>query len=413
MNSRYLAVMSLAVMALGFIITLFLEETTWVFILQSGFEAGLVGGIADWFAVTALFRHPLGIPIPHTSLLLRNRDKIVRALISALEDELLNKTSIENRIRKLKLLQLGGSMLTKLAARRKVRVGVIEELIPIIQQLPLERAAAIAQSGVGAVVERMDFKLHADQLLTKTMEAGYDEKVLDYALGEALQWSQRPATRAMLGKLANDKLSEVKMGGLMGFAVQAFAGFMDEEKIGGMLQGMLVSGIRNLQDRDSAYRDTIMRELRVRLFQLAEDDERIGKLHQRALDAIASDKGALFMLARLEELRALALEKLEEQRETGAPALFAIYASIVRSLNRDSERIARWEDKLLAYAIHLVETNHYRIGQLVKDNLDQMDDAALVSMLEDKVGQDLQWIRVNGAICGFIVGIALSLIQLI
>ncbi|MNG14964.1 hypothetical protein D3C84_987590 [compost metagenome] len=131
------------------------------------------------------------------------------------------------------------------------------------------------------------------------------------------------------------------------------------------------------------------------------------------LDAIASDKGELFMLARLEELRSLALEKLEEQRQTGAPSLFKLYASIVRSLNRDPERIARWEDKLLAYAIHLVETHHYRIGQLVKDNLEQMDDAALVSMLEDKVGQDLQWIRVNGAICGFIVGIVLSLIQLI
>jgi uncharacterized membrane-anchored protein YjiN (DUF445 family) len=95
-------------MACGFIITLLLKETTLVKILQGGFEAGLVGGLADWFAVTALFRHPMGIPIPHTSLLLRNRDKIVRSLISALENELLNKESIENRLRKLKLLQMGG-----------------------------------------------------------------------------------------------------------------------------------------------------------------------------------------------------------------------------------------------------------------------------------------------------------------
>jgi uncharacterized membrane-anchored protein YjiN (DUF445 family) len=412
MSSRYLAITSLAVMACGFIITLLLKETTLVKILQGGFEAGLVGGLADWFAVTALFRHPMGIPIPHTSLLLRNRDKIVRSLISALENELLNKESIENRLRKLKLLQMGGRMLTRLFARRKVRTMMIEEMIPIIQQLPLEKAAELAQSAVASVVRNIDMKLTADWLLTKAMEAGYDEMALDYALKEAHNWAKRDATKLMLGKLAADKLAEVKMGGLMGFAVQAFAGFMDEDKIGGMLQGMLVSGIAGLQDRDNPHRDTIMREVRVRLFQWAEDEESLDRVKSRVLGMIEGGGGKLFMQARLEELRSLALEKLEEQRQTSGRVLFSLYASIVRSLNRDPERITNWENKLLAYAIHLVETHHYRIGQLVKENLDGMDDAALVRMLEEKVGSDLQWIRVNGALCGFLVGIVLSLFQL-
>ncbi|WP_127533868.1 DUF445 domain-containing protein [Paenibacillus kobensis] len=412
MNSRYLAVLSLAIMACGFIVTLIVPETTFVFILQGGFEAGLVGGIADWFAVTALFRHPMGIPIPHTSLLLRNRDKIVRALISALENELLNKESIENRLRKLKLLQLAGRLLTKLAARRKVRTALIEELIPMVQQLPLEKAAELAQSAVASVVQRTDLKLVADKLLTTAMEKGYDEMALDYVLGEALGWSKRPETRVLLGKIAAEKIAEVKMGGFMGFAVQAFAGFMDEDKIGGMLQNMLVSGIRGLQSDDSPHRDVIMREIRVRLFQFAENEEAIGRIQERLHGMVQSGEGKLFMLARLEELRSLALEKLEEQAQTGGEALFKLYATIVRGLNRDPERIVNWENKLLAYAIHLVETNHYRIGQLVKDNLDQMDDAALVNMLENKVGNDLQWIRVNGALCGFIVGIVLALFQL-
>lgn len=412
MRSRYLAIMSLVVMACGFIITLLLKDTTLVKILQGGFEAGLVGGLADWFAVTALFRHPMGIPIPHTSLLLRNRDKIIRSLISALENELLNKESIENRLRKLKMLQMGGRMLTRLFARRKVRTMIIEEVIPIVQQLPLEKAAELAQSAVASVVRNIDMKFTADKLLTKAMEAGYDEMALDYVLQEAHNWAKRPTTKLMLGKLAADKLSEVKMGGFMGFAVQAFAGFMDEDKMGGMLQGMLVSGIAGLQDRDNTYRDTIMREVRVRLFQWAENEESLDRVKGRVLGMIEGGEGKLFMLARLEELRSLALEKLEEQRQTGGRVLFSMYASIVRSLNRDPERVASWEDKLLAYAIHLVETNHYRIGQLVKENLDQMDDAALVRMLEEKVGSDLQWIRVNGALCGFLVGIVLSLFQL-
>lgn len=119
MKSRYLAGTSLAVMGAGFLITLILPQNLGVRLLQGGFEAGLVGGFADWFAVTALFRHPMGIPIPHTSLLLKNRDKIVNSLISALETELLNKESITKRLRKMKLFQGLSTGLMKLLSRKK------------------------------------------------------------------------------------------------------------------------------------------------------------------------------------------------------------------------------------------------------------------------------------------------------
>ncbi|MEH7108744.1 DUF445 family protein, partial [Bacillus sp. JJ1764] len=81
-NTQHLATISLIVMAAGFLITIPLEPSIWRTILQGGFEAGLVGGLADWFAVTALFRHPLGLPIPHTALLPKNREKIIAKIIS-------------------------------------------------------------------------------------------------------------------------------------------------------------------------------------------------------------------------------------------------------------------------------------------------------------------------------------------
>lgn len=113
MRSKNLATMSLAFMACGFLITLFLPENLAVILLRGGFEAGLVGGIADWFAVTALFRHPMGLRIPHTSLLLKNRDKIIQSLITAMETELLNKESIENKLRKFGFISMGSKPLTK------------------------------------------------------------------------------------------------------------------------------------------------------------------------------------------------------------------------------------------------------------------------------------------------------------
>lgn len=119
------------------------------------------------------------------------------------------------------------------------------------------------------------------------------------------------------------------------------------------------------------------------------------------------------MMERLEELRRLLISMLEQERDGGGRHVFAIYRSIIRDLGKDPQKVAVWEDRLLQGIIRTVEKNHYRIGILVKENLDRMDDAALVYMLEEKVGQDLQWIRVNGAVCGFLVGIILSLVQLI
>lgn len=86
---------------------------------------------------------------------------------------------------------------------------------------------------------------------------------------------------------------------------------------------------------------------------------------------------------------------------------------LVRRIGKEQEWIQASEERIRGTLIAFVESNHYRIGQLVKENLDQMDDASLVNMLEEKVGKDLQWIRVNGAVCGFVVGLVLTVIQMI
>lgn len=412
MRSRYLAGFSLAVMACGFVVTLFLPENTWTLLLKGGFEAGLVGGIADWFAVTALFRHPLGIPIPHTSLLLRNKNRIVQSLVSAMENELLNKASIENKLRKMNILKTVSTALTRLLRKKRVRLAILDFATQLIRSLPLEKAVPHVQSGMSAYIRGFDLKPLADQLLTKAMNSGMDERAIDFLLDKAEDWAERPETAYMLGKLASDKLAAVNVRGFMGFAVQAISGFMSEDKLGGILQGMLLSAIRDLHDKDNSYREAIIREVRIQLFQFANDDEKLMRLNNGLAGYFEGEDGASFMLKTLEDVRRFALDKLEEQRLTGGRSLFALYSALLRKANAEADTIARWEGQLSAFIIHLVESNHYRIGQLVKENVDQMDDASLVRMLEDKVGKDLQWIRVNGALCGFVVGLVLSLIQL-
>lgn len=413
MKSRNLATISLAIMACGFLVTLFLPENLAVILLRGGFEAGLVGGIADWFAVTALFRHPLGLKIPHTSLLLKNRDKLIQSLISAMENELLNKESIENKLRKIRIVSLGGTMLTRFFSRKKARTEIMEQLKDFVLRLPVEQAVPYLQSAAAGYLREADLGAAADKIATSLMNDGKDVAVLDYALEGISSWSGRPETRAMLGKIASEKLAEVKLGGLKGMAFQAFVGFVDADMLGEMLQGMVQSAIRDFREEDSPYREEIIREIRVALFQVVKDEEKMAALKGWALSELQGEPAAVFLQQQLEGIRVKAVSLLEEDRAGGGRKMFGLYAMLVRRISKEQEWIRGWEERIRASLIAFVEANHYRIGQLVKENLDQMDDAALVNMLEEKVGKDLQWIRVNGAVCGFVVGLVLTVIQMI
>lgn len=413
MKSSNMATISLAVMGAGFAITLFLPDHLAILLLRGAFEAGLVGGIADWFAVTALFRHPLGLRIPHTSLLLKNRDKIVQSLISAMETELLNKKSIEEKLSSFAFIPAAAGWVTRMMRRRKTRERLLEQASVLLRRLPLERAVPPLQKALAGYAAEADLVSLAETALARLIKDGKDEAVFDYALERALEWGERSETKAMLGKLAAEKLAEVKLGGFKGVAFQAFIGFLDEEMLGDLLQNMLLSGIRDVRSEDGEYRSVIMREIRVSLFQVAGDEERLGQLREWATGVIQSDRTAGFLLERLEELRAKAEAILDEEQARGGRRVFGLYSRLLRRLAGEEEWAETAEQRIRGALIGFVEANHYRIGRLVKDNLDKMDDAALVDMLEGKIGKDLQWIRVNGALCGFLIGLVLTILGLL
>lgn len=413
MNSKYIAGISLIIMAAGFLITLALPDYTWILILQGGFEAGLVGGFADWFAVTALFRHPMGIPIPHTSLLLKNKDRIVQSLVSALETELLNKESIEKKLRGWNLVERATSMATKAIQKKKVRAQLLDSVIRIVEKLPLEKLSPMIQSGLASYVRKAELHEAVDKLATYLIKQGYDEKALDYVLQQVEAWAGRLETKRMLGRLANEKMGEVKLGGLMGFAFQAFAGFMDEDKLGILLQNMIASSIRDLKEEDNEYRALIIREIRVQLFQLTSSEEKMERVKAWLLEHIEQDRFEDMIKERMEDIRAMALKALVRERDNGGRLVLKGYRVIVNQVQANPEWIHELENKVSQAIVSVVENNHYRIGQLVKENVDQMDDEALVEMLEGKIGKDLQWIRVNGALCGFVIGLALSVLKML
>lgn len=408
---KHTAILSLGVMAAGFAVTFPFLGAGAGALLHGGFEAGLVGGLADWFAVTALFRRPLGLPIPHTALLPRNRDKVVRSLVNVMENEFLTKDSIKSKVNGY----LTPERMVGLAERHlEDAVSAAVKLSEYaLRQLPLERIVPVLAREVRGLIGKLDtaalLRLASEAVISRDL----DEKVLLYLLAKAEDLASRDSVRRQLGAMAAQSLANVQAKGFMGFAVGAFAGFMSEDKLGDMLQNAILSNLRGMRAYpDHPLRQMVFAEMRRALEELPENETALRELNEAKEKLPDRLDLEVSMMRWGEELRGKALAFLETGRfadEVVRPALSAL----VERYKRDSESLVPVQQWLQTRIAGVIDDNHSRIGQLVRENLDKLDNATLIRMIEEKIGGDLQWIRVNGAVCGFLIGLVLEGINLL
>jgi len=169
---RVLATAMLAGMAAVFISATHLVDVhpAWGFV-RAFAEAAMVGGIADWFAVTALFRHPLGVPIPHTAIIPRNKDRIGDALAAFLRDNFLTPSVVARRMRQVDLAGAVGRFLASPPSQGRLREGGSRLLADILEALDEEKLGGMVKSADAARVCPIEIA----PLLGQTMNAGINE----------------------------------------------------------------------------------------------------------------------------------------------------------------------------------------------------------------------------------------------
>ncbi|WP_286231172.1 DUF445 domain-containing protein [Neobacillus mesonae] len=405
-NTRHLATISLAVMAAGFLITIPLEPSIWKTILQGGFEAGLVGGLADWFAVTALFRHPLGVPIPHTALLPKNREKITGKIISMLENDWLTKESIRAKINSFqiseKLFELAEKEMESEAAKKNI-ISLLQHFIKLID---IPKIAPILEKEIKVRLQEIDIKNYLPLLIDQISLRKYDEKALDYVLKEVDEWAKRDSTKYRLGGMAVEMIENIKADGFMQFALRSFSSLVNEEKLGNIIQSLIVKGVDSFRDPNNQNRQTLLLHIHQKLESLKSDEkvyEELEHFRTQIIDRWHLEEKIVELLT---EIQKKALDF------TGEPNFYDKYvlpiiANNLGKLKADQEKVQQLETWLKKQIVSFVDHNHSKIGTLVKENLDKLDTKTLTHMIETNVGKDLQWIRVNGAVCGFLIGLIL------
>jgi uncharacterized membrane-anchored protein YjiN (DUF445 family) len=365
-------------------------------------EAAMVGGLADWFAVTALFRHPLGLPIPHTAIIPRNKDRIGDTLAQFLRDNFLIPVVIAKRTRRLDVAGAIARWLTDPpeGAGGRFRQGASKLVAQVLEGLDPARLGGMVKAGIGARLRETDVAPILGQLLKATIAEGRHTPLLD----GAIRW----AAKALA---SNDHLIRA----------------MVHDKAGSILRW---TGL------DTTVSNKLIDGLDKLLTEMIDNPEHPLRLKaEEGLDRLAWDlQHDRRMRDRVEGMKDGLLANPAMQRwldglwEQARGALLSIARDPERAMNGKLGDLLRQLGETLAHDPRLSRTiNRFvrrsivgiaadygdGIVRLVSETVRGWDADTITRRLENAVGRDLQYIRVNGTLVGGLVGLVIHAVDMV
>jgi len=384
-------------------------DGVWLRIVAAGFEAAMVGGFADWFAVTALFRHPLGLPIPHTAIIPTRRAKIIEGIVTMVEEDWLSPEVIGARLARMSPGDVIIEWLRDPAHLERVGAPLRDVLRGVARMLTEDEVVAFVERGLQRQVRDLPVDATTGRWLARAVASEGADAAFTAVATSLANLAERPRTAAELHWWLDRSAHALRAGG------KRFVPFMLRRKV---VQRKIVE----------AACDYAAAELRSAAQQ---SDHPLRRLVLDALGRFADRlaAGEAEALAQAERLRAAVVESLEAGtlvRDTlarlraqledeladphGSLAALVdrtLHAGILEALE-DAERRAAFDRWIRATAQDLIARHHDQIGLTVRESLEALETGALVAQIEARVGADLQFIRLNGAVVGGLVGVALA-----
>ncbi len=373
-------------------------------------EAALIGGIADWFAVTALFRKPLGISW-HTAIIPNNRDRIVASVSNLVSSELLSVDALKGKLESLNLVDtiVDGLLgkLDKLLSEENFQEMIGDKA----ENLDKSKIAAYLDRFIKEGLKKEELSNDIRTLLVKAFEDGRHKEWLSGLVGKAVEIAKKDSTREKIYRLLREqeKYNESNTGA-GSFFVKILLNMSRNSKysnlfsISQLLQNELVKTLESVNEP--------VNPLFIKLTECAEDLLKRLDGDQTLLELLQTWKnGVLEHLGLLEALQQLLTSAIESGfRKQEAAHWLTGSIDNYRSRLKNDETIRGATEDMLATVLQCVIINeHHLIGEITKDTLGAFSNEKLNKFFDDKVGNDLQWIRINGSIVGSAAGIIIYL----
>lgn len=360
--------------------------------LRAFCEAALVGGLADWFAVTALFRHPLRVPLPHTAIVPQNKDRIGRTLGDFVQRNFLSDEVVLTRLADIDFARIAARWLADPSRTDPLVAHVARGVPQVLDTVADEPARHFVKRNLSAALERIELAPLAANVLEILAASGQHQRLLDELLAQVrrLLESSEPEIRAKVRektawlwkKLGVDEAISDR---IMRAAEEALAEIGADpqhawrQRFAAMLDGYVVS-----------------------LRESPEHRARAERLKQALLEHPAL---AEYLNQVWDRLR----ERLREDVRSPDSRVQAGLQDAVRAIGENlladdavSEAFNAWLRRVLA---DLVRQRRQAVAALIEDTVRRWDTGVFTRRIELAIGRDLQYIRVNGTLIGGAIGV--------
>jgi uncharacterized membrane-anchored protein YjiN (DUF445 family) len=391
----------LVVMGLVFVAARALEHAypaaSWV---KAFAEAGMVGGMADWFAVTALFRHPLGLPIPHTAIVPRNKDRIGDTLAQFLRDNFLIPGVVARRMRPLDIAGVAGRWLANPpGGAGRVRKGASRLVVEMLQAFDPDRLGGMVKTTIGQRLRSTDVSPILGQLLKAAIAENRHAPLLD----STIRWACRALTanEHLVRQMVHDRAgSMLRWTGLDETVADKLIDGLDK-----LLVDMAENPDHPLRLKAEEGLDRLAWELQYDL----KTRERVESLKAELIDNPAMQR---WLDGLWEQAREAMLKVARDPEAAMAGKLGDMLRQLGETLQHDAA-LARTINRFLRRAVVGVAADYGDgIVRLVSETVRGWDADTITRRLENAVGRDLQYIRVNGTIVGGLVGLVIHGVDL-
>jgi uncharacterized membrane-anchored protein YjiN (DUF445 family) len=391
------------------------EHTPWEVVgglLEAFGEAALIGGLADWFAVRALFVHPFGIPFPHTAIIPNNRKRIVNEIRTLVQEQWLPPSLLKGKVEAFDFVKEG--LLPVLPALKQRLPGLLRDAARhvLADFSPAELAAFLARGAAQAVEAEKVGPFLAD-LARRAREESWLEPLWRTWVTNLRDWVYADESRqAIYGRLQGAAEAYRDRGWFKNVTLQLAQalGGVDLSAAADVIQAELRRFAEDQLSEDSPLKQIVNDGLAEIERRLREEPEFTAKLRAWVLES--ADRGTLTVLLEpvLTSLRQEGLKELESEDSRMVAWAMARLDDFLKRLEVDAdlrENVNAWCRRQV---VAQIEKHHALLGVLVEEQLNRLSDEHLTQMIEAKVGDDLNWIRLNGAVVGGLVGLLLHVL---
>ncbi len=397
---RAVALGLLVLAAVVFVATLGVAGTTWGGYVNTAAEAAMVGGLADWFAVTALFRHPLGLPIPHTAIIPRRKNEIGRNLQEFVTDNFLTEENARERLAAAHVSQRVGAWLLIPANRERAMVEVVRISRAGLHRLSDEEVRQIVEDFLLPRLVTEPVAPVAGALLEGVVEQGTHTGLVDLTLEHFRHWlKENPGTFAAV----------------MGERAPWWSPPWVDDKVISWSYGQVLAWLEDIH-RDSSHParralDDLLRRLATDLQTDPEVMERAEELKVRLLTHPQVPRTVVELWG---SLKAALLHAMDDEDSYFHRRGDELLEHVGRHLVEDEVWRGRLEARLGEAVSFFVNTYGREVAEVISVTVDRWDGKEASQRIELHVGRDLQFIRINGTIVGALAGLVIhTLAQLL